>query len=150
MGQAQPVSSKLDPRLSDEAIREHVFRAISNEARELTGGRPIQRVSKELGRDLLEAVTEIIFTATMAHGYFRFPNGYGSLKVARLKRNPKPKRLPTGAVVPISGSRVKLRYEEGAAVREELGMTPKTNYQRRYRRRSKLSKKTIELLAGSV
>lgn len=143
-----PVPSK--PRLSDEAIRTRIFRAVSQQVRELTDGRPITRISKELGREIVEAVTEIIFTAALEHGYFRFPGGYGSLKVARLKQNPRPKRLPTGEVVTMRPNRIKVRYEEGAVVREELGMPPKTNYQRRYRRRSKLSKRTLDLLAGTV
>jgi hypothetical protein len=138
------------PPLPDEIVRERVYRAISSEIKKLTGGKPVQRLSKELGRDVLEAVTEIVFAVALREGYFRFPNGYGSLKVQRLKRDPQPKRLPTGEIVDMPPNRVKLRYEEGAAVRESLGQPPKTSYRRRYDRRSKLSNQSRDLLDGTV
>jgi hypothetical protein len=146
---ARPIPTPSEVR-KDEEIREGIYRAASQAMRELTDGKGIPRISKELGRDIIEVITEIIFASALKEGYFRFPNGYGSLKVQRLKRNPQPKRLPTGEMVTMSSKRVRMRYEEGAAVRESLGMPPKTNYKRKYDRRSKLSERTLELLTGAV
>lgn len=148
MARTLPIPS--EKKRTDEEIREGLYRAVSQAVRELTDGKAIPRISKELGKDIVEVVTEAIFTSALDEGYFRFPNGYGSLKVQRLKRNPKPKRLPTGEIVTMSPNRVRLRYEEGAAVRERLGMPPKTNYERKYERRPKLSDRALDLLGGTV
>lgn len=133
---------------TDEQLRERFYRAVSNATREAMTGRT--KYSKEAGKIIFEAITELIFAQAVKAGYFRFPNGYGSLKVQRLKLDPQPKRLPTGEMVEMPTGRVKLRYEEGAAIREALGMPPHTNYKRRFNRQSKLSKKTVDLLSGSV
>lgn len=133
----------------DDESRDRLYRAISSEVVELVRGK-VPRVGREMGRDVLERVTEIIFTALLRDGYFRFPSGYGSLKVQRLKRHPQPKRLPTGEVVELPSNRVKLRYEEGAAVREALGLPPKTNYKRRFSRESVLSARSKGYLDGTV
>ena len=106
------------------------------------------RLNTQLGRKVLAGITEIIFTAALKDGYFRFPDGFGSFSVQRLTPNPKPKRLPTGDIVPMPPNRVKFKYEDGAAVREALGLSKKTNYVRRYKRESRLSKKTLSMLRG--
>lgn len=146
MAQLPQFSETIKP--TDEELRERFYKALSNTAREIFADK--RKYSKETGRLLLEQVVELIFAQAIQSGYFRFPNGYGSLKVQRLKRNPQMKRLPDGRMVPMPHTRTKLRYEEGAAVREGLGMPPQTNYKRRFNRQSKLTKKTKDLLNGSI
>lgn len=107
---------------------------------------PTLTLDQTMGKDLLAGITEIIFTAALRDGYFRFPDGYGSFRVQRLTENPKPKRLPTGDVVPMPANRVKFKYEDGAAVREVLGLSKKTNYIRRHPRGTRLADHTKELL----
>jgi len=46
----------------------------------------------------------------------------------------------------MAANRVKFKYEDGAAVREVLGLSKKTNYVRRHLRKSRLSPRTQELL----
>lgn len=133
---------------SDEEVREQTHKAIAAAVTEILNKGTAARVSNQLGRSVLEAVTEVIFTVAMRQGYFRFPDGYGSLKVQRLKADPKLKRLPTGEMVPMPTKRVRLRYEEGAAVREALGLPPKTNYVRRYRRGTRLGPRAQDILTG--
>lgn len=136
------------PDLSDDETRARLYRAISNHVRDLTGGQAIPRMSKELGKHILEGVAEIVFTIAAREGYVRLPGGYGSLRVKRLKPDPKPKRLPTGRVIKLQSNRSKLVYEDGAAVRDLLGLTPKTNYQRVFQRESVLTEKTRRVLTG--
>ena len=135
-------------RLNDEEVREQVYKALAEEVKSIFGEHA-PRVNKDHVRDLLDSVTEIIFRVARKEGYFRFPKGYGSLKVVRLKPNPKPKRLPTGEMVPMPKDRVKLRYEEGAAVLEMLGSPPKTSFKRRFQRQSALAESTRKILDGS-
>lgn len=149
MAHPLPVFSDDDaPELTDEQIRERLHLAISAHVIELVKDKQLLRPSRELGLAVLEGVTEAVFRTVIDHGYLRFPQGHGSLKVARLKRNPQMKRLPTGEMVPMPEHRVKLRYEEGATVREALGMPPKTNYRRQFDRKSILLGKAEALLTG--
>lgn len=158
------------PLVSEEVRRERVYRAISNHVAELTEAyvaRAVARyqarlieqgdeatqapdgrlhLSRKFGREVLVGLTEIIFTAALKDGYFRFPEGYGSFRVQTLTANPKPKRLPTGEVIPMAPHRVKFKYEDGAAVRDQLGLAKKTNYKRRFQRESRLSIRTQGLL----
>lgn len=144
-----PVFSEAVPKKTvDAEVRERVYRAVSNEVREILTKTPMHRLNKAVGQKIVEAVTEILFTAAIKEGYFRFSDGYGSLRVARLKRETAPKPLPGGGTVQMSPNRMKLRYEAGAAVRDALGMPPQTTYVRRFERRSKLSEKTRLLLDG--
>lgn len=103
------------------------------------------RRNLQAGRDILAGLTEILFTAAIRDGYLRFPNGYGSFKVVR-SGSGVPKRLPTGKLIAMSPDRVRFRYEEGAAVREALGLAPKTSYVRRFQRELTVSKDTQALL----
>lgn len=139
----------LIPGNDDAEVRAKVYLAIVNHVRELTQGKPITRVSYLLGRNILVGVTEIIMSTALREGYFRLPEGYGSLRVKRLKPNPKPKRLPNGDMIMLPPNRSKLEYEDGAAVREYLKMPPKTSYRRRFQRESALSDKTQGLLGLS-
>lgn len=163
----------------EETRRDRVYLAVSNHINELTaeyvkdaverykarleaageegaeaGGAikgPPEKIhlNAQLGKEILAGITEIIFTAALNEGYFRFPDGFGSFRVQRLTENPRPKRLPTGQVIPMPPNRVKFKYEDGAAVREALGLSKKTNYVRRYQRESRLSPRTKVLLTES-
>ena len=108
----------------------------------MTGGE-VSRAGSELGREVLDAVTEIIIRTAIKEGYFRLPSGFGSLKVLQLRSTQK--RLPTGEVVELQPKRSRLRYEEGSAVRELLGMPYKTSYKRKYSRQSKLSNRSADI-----
>lgn len=99
--------------------------------------------SREFGREILEAVVEICLRSAMAEGYFRLPNGFGSFRLQQLKNTVK--RMPGGRLVALTDRRSRLRYEEGAAVRELIGMPPKTSYRRKYARESKLSSRATEI-----
>jgi hypothetical protein len=138
--------------LVTEYVREAIERykerlmAAGNDPEKVKGPQERPHLNAPFGRAVLAGVTEIIFTAAMRQSYFRFPDGYGSFRVQRLRANPKPKRLPTGVVVEMPPDRVKFKYEDGAAVREVLNLSKKTNYVRRYIRQSKLSPRTQELL----
>jgi nucleoid DNA-binding protein len=165
--------------VSEESRRDRVYLAVSNHVNELTAEYvkdaveryrarlaeagedpeaterivkgPSERIhlNAQLGKEILAGITEIVFTAALREGYFRFPDGFGSFRVQRLTENPKPKRLPTGQIIPMPPNRVKFKYEDGAAVREALGLSKKTNYVRRYQRESRLSGRTKELLTES-
>jgi hypothetical protein len=129
---------------SDEEIRKRVYKAITAHVRELTEGELPQQNSETLGRDILDGVIELVWRTALTEGYFRLPGGFGSLKVQVLKSTQK--RLPTGQVVDLTKShRSRLRYEEGAAVRELLGMPYKTSYRRKFVRQSKLEKRAAEI-----
>jgi len=138
--------------LVTEYVREAIVRykerltAAGNDPEKVKGPQERPHLNAPFGRAVLAGVTEIIFTAAMRQSYFRFPDGYGSFRVQRLRKNPKPKRLPTGQIVEMSPDRVKFKYEDGAAVRDKLNLSKKTNYIRRYIRQSKLSPRTQELL----
>lgn len=167
-------SDDLPTPTTEEARRDRVYKAISNHINEITAkyvkaavdryrarldamsaeeraallkGPPEKlNLNLRLGKDVLAGITEIVFTAAMQDGYFRFPDGYGSFRVQRLTSDPKPKRLPTGDIIQMPSNRVKFKYEDGAAIREALGLSRKTNYIRRYKRESRLSEKTRHLL----
>lgn len=127
---------------NDGLIRDRVYRAIAAQVRESVGdtARPVGSV---VGRELLDAVMEIVMRTALKEGYFRLPGGFGSFKVQRLKSTAK--RLPTGQVVELNSHRSRLRYEEGAAVRELLGMPYKTSYRRKHHRVSKLAEKAADI-----
>jgi hypothetical protein len=157
--------------VSEAARRDRVYRAVADHVSTLTAtyveaameryrerlatveeGQTVLPPSEKLpveiglGKELLAGITEIIFTAALRDGYFRFPDGFGSFRVQRLTEKPKPKRLPTGQLIAMPPNRVKFKYEDGAAVREALGLSRKTNYVRRYTRQSRLTERTTELL----
>jgi hypothetical protein len=138
----EPSSSTKREGGSDGAIRERVYRAIATHLRDVTGGE-VSRAGTALGREILDAVTEIVIRTAIMEGYFRLPGGFGSFKVLQLR--PSQKRLPTGEVVELKSTRSRLRYEEGAAVRELLGMPYKTSYKRKYSRQSKLSNRAADI-----
>lgn len=146
MAQLPQFSETTKPDLTDEEIRERVDLAISAHVADLVKDREVVRPGRELGRAIFEGITEIIFKVAVEYGYVRFPQGHGSLKVHRLKRNAQPKRLPTGKMVTMSPNRVRVKYEEGAAVREALGMPRKTSYVRQFDRESALSDRVIRIL----
>ncbi len=148
-GEIPTFSEALPKKTKDAEVRERVYRAVSNEVREILAKTPMHRLNKGVGQKITEAITEILFTAAIKEGYFRFSDGFGSFRVARLKRVTQAKPLPGGGTVQLSPNRMKLRYEPGAAVREALGMPPQTTYVRRFERRSKLSAKTRALLDGA-
>jgi hypothetical protein len=143
---ADHVSELVDARVRDVVERQMASLAAAPEGEPV----PDVRVTLDLptGKAILAGITEIIFTAALREGYFRFPDGYGSFRVQRLTANPRPKRLPTGVTVKMPTNRVKFKYEDGAAVREALGLSKKTNYVRRYDRESRLSEHTKELLTN--
>lgn len=126
---------------TDEEIRERVNRAIAAYLWDLTGGsgRLPNMTHANLGREVLDACIEIVMRTAIREGYFRLPGGFGSFKVRDLASTQK--RLPGGEIVDLIASRSRLRYEEGAAVRELLGMPCKTSYRRKRLRRSKLSER---------
>ena len=127
----------------DGLIRERVYRAIAAHIRDATGGEVPRAIGPALGREVLDAVIEIVMRTALAEGYFRLPGGFGSFKVQQLKSMDK--RLPTGQVVALNARRSRLRYEEGAAVRELLGMPYKTSYRRKHLRTSKLSERASDI-----
>lgn len=145
-----PVFSESVPKPKrDPAVRDRVYRAVSNQVREILAETPLVRVNKDVGQRIFEAVVEILFVALLQESYLRFPGGFGSFRVARLKRLTAPKALPNGAgTMQLQPHRMKLRYEAGATVREALGMPPQTSHVRKFDRRSKLSDKTRALLTG--
>lgn len=147
MARPLPTFSENPVELPDEEVRERLYLAIAAHVIEVVKDKPNLRIGHELGRVILEGVTEALFKTAITHGYMRFPGGYGSMKVQRLKRDAQLKRLPTGEMVPMPPNRVRLRYEEGAAVREALGMPRKTSYVRQFRREDALPEKALALLA---
>ena len=122
----------------ESVVRERVHKAIGAYLSEATEGAVPSSIV--LGREVLDAIMEIVVRTAINEGYFRFPGGYGSLKVQHLRSASK--RLPTGEVVKLKEQRSRLRYEEGATVRELLGMPYKTSYRRKFARTSKLGDKS--------
>jgi hypothetical protein len=122
-------------------IRERVYKAIAVHVAELRDGATEKTTA--FGRDVLDAVIEIVVRTAIKEGYFRLPGGFGSFRSQSLKSSLK--RLPTGEVIELSPNRMRLRYEEGAAVRELLGMPYKTSYRRKQTRRSKLTKQAASI-----
>jgi len=142
----RPLPEFSEAELTDDAIRDRMYLALAAQVIELVKDKTQLRVTRELGKDVLEGVTEIVFNVAIKHGYVRLPGGHGSLSLQRLKRDAKPKRLPTGEMVTMGANRVRLRYEEGAAVREALGMPRKTSYKRQFARESVLSDRAQTIL----
>jgi hypothetical protein len=131
-----------DDNGSGSAVRDRVHRAIAQHLKTVTEG-DIRHVSSAFGREVLDVVIEIVIRTALQEGYFRLPSGFGSFKVTQLRSSTK--RLPTGALVSLTEPRSRLRYEEGAAVRELLGMPYKTSYRRKYHRQSKVSPKALDI-----
>jgi hypothetical protein len=140
--------SELTETYVKEAVERYKERLAGAEDLDAAIKGPPEKIhlNASLGKAILAGVTEIMFTAAMNASYFRFPDGFGSFRVQRLTKEPKAKRLPTGQMIEMPTQRIKFRYEDGAAVREKLNLTRKTNYVRRYNRVSRLSKRTQELL----
>lgn len=128
---------------SDTEIRLRVYRAIAAHVRETTGGVvSMQGEGLSLGCDILNAVVEIIFRTAIKEGYFKLPAGFGSLKVQELRGTVK--KLPTGQLLTLSANRSRLRFTEGTAVKDLLGMPYKWTSRKAYLRKSKLSAKACE------
>lgn len=124
-------------RGSDELVRERVYNAVGTHVLEVMGHPETQKKTRTIGQEVLDAAIEVVVRMAIKEGYFRLPGGFGSFKVLLLGAGKK--RLPNGTIVDLAENRSRLKYEEGAAVRELLGMPYKTSYRRKYARHSKLT-----------
>lgn len=86
------------------------------------------KVDRKIGKDhakrILDRMVEMIFKRVVETGYFRFPNGYGSLKLGKLKENAQAKKMPDGTIVTPKPHRFKVKYKDGVAVMDMLGTNP--------------------------
>lgn len=89
------------------------------------------RLSKPKARQLLDHLVELVFKRAIETGYFRFPGGYGAIKLVRLKPQAALRTMPDGSIVKPLPYRYKLRLINGVAVQELLGTSP-----HKYRRRT--------------
>lgn len=90
-----------------------------------------KKLGKDVAKRVLDRMVEMIFKRVVETGYFRFPNGYGSLKLGKLKENASSKTMPDGTVVTPKPHRFKVKYKEGVAVMDMLGTNPQ-----KYRRKT--------------
>jgi len=59
----------------------------------------------------------------MDAGIFRFPRGYGSLKLVRIRPLNREQQMPGGQVLPARPlARPRLRYRQGTTVQRALGV----------------------------
>ncbi len=93
---------------------------------------------------VLDRLTEMIFKRVVETGYFRFPNGYGSLKLGKLKEGAAPKTMPDGTVVVPKPHRFKVKYKDGVAVMDMLGTNP-----HKYKRKTPRHKDALERSSSS-
>lgn len=139
------------PMLDDSEYKHFMYETLADMIHFHTGGR---RLGKLVARDLFEAMIELMFKQAIAGGYFRFPLGYGALKVRKFKAAAKAKIMPTRADLPTApvakpGERQHLRYTEGTSVRHALG-TYTLPYKRKTKRRSRLDPTVVVLDAPPV
>lgn len=115
----------------DESTKEQIYEVIQKKA--LDKGTRISRVA---AKEIFDSVIDVMFAGMLKdkdEGYFRFPLGYGILRVKRFKARPA-KAMPTRENLPVAPiakpeTRLHVRYHEGATVRKALG-TYKGVYQR--------------------
>lgn len=116
--------------LSDDEFKEYLYEMMAQFVRSkgYLAGQPTKqgacRLSKPKARRLFEYMTELIFTRVVETGYFRFPSGYGSLTLTRLKEDAAPRPLPDGTMIQPKPRRFKVRYSTGVTVLEMLGVNP--------------------------
>ena len=104
-----PRSAEAKERVDKEAIFQQVadhLKAKGHKNIGITGGREVCLV-----------VWEAMFKTVVEQGFFRFPEGMGSLKLKDCKAGTK--TLPGGAKVAFS-ERKKVSYEQGKLVRDLL------------------------------
>jgi hypothetical protein len=133
--------------LSDTEYKELMYDQLAILIQNKTGGR---KLGRPVARELFEAIIEMIFKQAVGGGYFRFPLGYGALKVREFKGADKPKVMPTRDDLPVApiaqpGDRLHLRYTEGTSVRQALG-TYSLPYKRKTERRSRVDLSGVVVL----
>lgn len=142
MPKADPKVHKVDSAgttavVSDEQFKEVLYETIAKMVKDslarkgVTGG----ILSKPDAKRIFGRITELIFLRAVEAGYFRFPAGYGSLKLTKLRENAAVRVMPDGQQVKPKDERFKLRYTGGVAVMDMLGTNPH-KYRRKTPRRT--------------
>jgi len=117
--------------LSDDQFKEALHETIAGMVRKHTD----RVLSKPHAKRIFDRLTELIFQRVIETGYFRFPGGYGSLKLTKLRENAVVRTMPDGTKVKPRMDRYKIRYKDGVAVMEKLGTSPH-KYRRKNPRKS--------------
>lgn len=119
---AKPRKVDESPALlvSDDEFKDVLHETIDRMVREKTD----RKLGKDTAKRILDRMVEMIFKRVVETGYFRFPNGYGSLKLGKLKENAAAKKMPSGEVVTPKPHRFKVKYKDGVAVMDMLGTNP--------------------------
>jgi hypothetical protein len=78
------------------------------------------KLTRRAAKTMYEALVQFMLTQTVEKGWFRLPQGWGSLNLHFQKGERAPKRLPNGTVIQPK-NRPFIRYREGAAIKEMLG-----------------------------
>lgn len=113
--------------VSDDQFKDVLHETIDKMVRDKVG----HKLGKDTAKRILDRMVEMIFKRVVETGYFRFPNGYGSLKLGKLTEHAAPKVLPGGVVVQPKPHRYKVKYKDGVAVMDMLGTNPQ-----KYRRKT--------------
>lgn len=93
--------------------KEAIHAAVRDAVKEKTG----KSIGIAGGKEIFDAICAKVFASAVEAGTFRFPGGFGSLKVTDVAAGKK--TLPNGTVVQ-APARKKLRYDMGTAVRASL------------------------------
>lgn len=117
--------------VTDDQFKEVLHETIAKMVRDTTG----KVISKPNAKRVFDRLTELIFQRVVETGYFRFPGGYGSLKLTKLRENAVERTMPDGSIVKPKPDRYKIRYKDGVAVMEMLGTSPH-KYRRKTPRKS--------------
>lgn len=124
----KPVTTTL---VGDDEFKEHLHQQITRLVKSQTD----VTLSKPAARQVFNLITELVFRRVVETGYFRFPAGYGSLKLMKLKDDAAERTMPDGSVVKPKEHRYKIKYKDGVAVMDLLGTNPH-KYQRKHVRPS--------------
>lgn len=115
-------------QIDDSAIKDEVHAVLMAGVKRLTGA----QINREAAKALVEAVLETLLFGAIRVGYVRLPRGFGSFHL-RTQTGPLRRRLPSGRLVEMTQPRVRLKYEEGLAIRDLLGKPDKHPHRRKPR-----------------
>jgi nucleoid DNA-binding protein len=101
------------PTVAEKDAKEGIHEAVRDIVKDKTG----KSVGIAGGKEIFDTIVTKIFESVVAEGNFRFPGGFGSLKVVHVAAGKK--TLPSGQVIN-APARKKIRYDNGTTVREKL------------------------------
>lgn len=120
---AKPAGAKPEKAAGESKKELEAKEAIHAKIRDIVKEKTGTSVGIAGGKEIFDTVVSEIFGAATRDGGFRFPGGYGSLKVVKVAAGKK--TLPNGTVVS-APERSKLRYDMGTAVRSKIAPVKST------------------------